>query len=383
MFNQTDQTAILYQYHTYIATKCSDILDSILLNPGSPSDWGVSSSSTKNLAFFGLQDPQFQQYTMSSFSLMRLLSPAAAAQQVYNGTTYNTLSWGLNGGFLLLNASQCINDGSVAGLLGINGIFGFQLMVTPTLTINISQVLPATDLKLQVQVHGPGFPLSNATVNYLMFWANTSSSAGFPIINSNNFTYLSTLKTNSSGFGLQEFTSLSNMTAFTFITEASAGGLSGIGYRSNNTLTSTGNLIPYINSFDNGTVNVVVAQNTTGTGPLYFNASFYNLPNNFVPIQVESVSGTLNSGGGTPAQNLTIITNNQPGFLVVAYSNGSNYGMVVMPLGVGTLGMPVTFGSSPSGTEWVATDLRQVLIGNIAYQAKLSLWSLQGYQGES
>jgi len=223
LFNQTDQTAILYQYNTYIATKCSGMLDSILLNPGSPSDWGVSSNSTNNLAFFGLQDPQFQEYTVSSFSLMRLLSPAA--QQVYNGQTYNTLSWGLNGGFLLLNTSQCINYSSAMGLLGINGTFGFQLTVTPTLTVNISQVLPATDLKLQVQVHGPGFPLSNATVNYLMFWANTSSSAGFPIINSYNFTS-STLQTNSSGLGLQEFTSLSNTTAPTFIAEASAGGLS-------------------------------------------------------------------------------------------------------------------------------------------------------------
>ena len=378
MFNQTDQTAILYQNHSYIATKCSDMLDSILLNPGSPSDWGLSSNSTKNLAFFGLQDPQFQEYTVSSFSLMRLLSPAT--QQVYNSTTYNALSWGLNGGFLLLNTSQCINSSSATGLLGISGIFGFQLVVTPTLTVNVSQVLPSTDLKLQVQVHGPGFPLSNATVNYLMFWANTSSSAGFPIINSYNFTS-STLQTNSSGFGLQEFTSLSNTTAPTLIAEASAGGLSGTGYLSSNTLTRSGNLIPYINSFDNGTANVVLAQNTTGTNPLYFNASFYNLPSSFVPVQAGNFSGTLNPGG---SQNLTIITSNQTGFLVVAYTDGSsNYGMVVMPVGVGTLGMSVTFGGSPSGTEWVAADLRQVLIGNIAYQAKLSLWSLQGYQGES
>jgi hypothetical protein len=39
----------------------------------------------------------------------------------------------------------------------------------------------------------------------------------------------------------------------------------------------------------------------------------------------------------------------------------------------------VVFGEDPSGKEWVATDIRQVLVGNVAYQVKLALWSLEGY----
>jgi hypothetical protein len=137
-------------------------------------------------------------------------------------------------------------------------------------------------------------------------------------------------------------------------------------------------LIPYIESCDGGTAEIMLAQNPqTGMGNLYFNASFYALPDNFVPIQGGNFTGCVNSG--TPNQNLTITTNNQTGFLVVGYGDGSNCGMVITPLGVDSIGMSVTFGASVSGKNWVATDLRQVLIGDIAYQAKLSLWSLQGY----
>jgi hypothetical protein len=40
----------------------------------------------------------------------------------------------------------------------------------------------------------------------------------------------------------------------------------------------------------------------------------------------------------------------------------------------------VTFGADMSGKEWVATDIREVTVNNVAYQANLALWSLQGYQ---
>ncbi|MEM3627316.1 MAG: hypothetical protein QXZ25_04750, partial [Candidatus Bathyarchaeia archaeon] len=69
LFNQTIQTAILYQHHSSIATKCSDLLDNILLNPGIPPNWGKSNCTPVG---FGLQDPEFQQYRLSPFSLMRL-----------------------------------------------------------------------------------------------------------------------------------------------------------------------------------------------------------------------------------------------------------------------------------------------------------------------
>jgi hypothetical protein len=366
-YNQMNQTAIAYQYHRYIATKCSDVLDSILLNSGTPSDWGVSGSSTRNLTFFGLQDPEFQEYRLSPFSLMRLLSPGA--QQ------YNNISWSLNGGYLLLQASQCINYSNLTSLLGINGTYDFQLAITPTITVNISKV-PDAYLKLKTQAYGTGFPLSNAYLKYLMFWANTTA-GNYPILNY-NFTS-DILQTNSSGIATKEFPSLNSGTAFTFIAKASTGGISGIGYLSQETATNAGSLVPYIQSYDNGIANVSLTQNPqTGMDPLYFNASFYALPDNFVPILSGIFVGSVNNT--IPSQNLHIITNNQTGFLVVAYGDGnSHYGMVITPIGINSIGASVTFGANPSGKSWIATDLRQVLIGDIAYQAKLSLWSLQGY----
>ena len=96
LFNHTIQTAILYQHHRYLATKCSDILDNLLLNPAS---WNGST-----LTSFGLQDPEFQQYRLSPFSLMRLFSDAG--NKVYynrTGNWYSNTSWGVNGGYFLLD----------------------------------------------------------------------------------------------------------------------------------------------------------------------------------------------------------------------------------------------------------------------------------------
>lgn len=382
-FNQMNQTAILYQYHSYIAAECSDVLDSIMLNPGAPSDWGVSGGSIQNLTFFGLQDPEFQEYRISPFSVMRL---ASTTNQVYNDQTgqwYNDLAWGVNGAYLLLQTTDSIRYHNVTSLLGINGTYDFQLSITPTLTVNITQI-PGADIKLEIQVYGSGFPLSNANLDYLMFWANSSSNGGFPILNS-NFTS-DILQTDSSGIAFKEFPSLSNDSAFTFIVKVNAVGLRGTGYLSQETVTNTGNIIPYIQSFDNGTAYIVLAQQyghddpLPSMGDLYYNASFYALPDTFVPILGGNFAGDLNYGNGNGTKNLQVATNNQTGFMVIAYGDGTHYGTVVVPLGVNSLGLPVTFGSNLSGKEWVATDLRQVIIGDIAYQAKLSLWSLTGYQ---
>jgi hypothetical protein len=70
--------------------------------------------------------------------------------------------------------------------------------------------------------------------------------------------------------------------------------------------------------------------------------------------------------------------------LVITYRKSAQddmCGVVIMPWGISSLAFPVSFGSSyPTNKEWAATDLREVTVNDIGYQAKLSLWSLQGYQ---
>jgi len=385
LFNQTIQTAILYQHHRSVATKCSDLLDNMLLNPGNPLDWGKSNCIPTG---FGLQDPEFMQYRLSSFSLMRLLS--SSGNRVYysqTGKWYSNVSWGIGGGYLLLPESECINYSTASKLLGTNGTYGFQLTIKPTLTVDITEV-QMNPLKLKIQVKGPGFPLSGATLTYLMFWANTvNPESGVPILNFNS----SSLEADLSGIAYKEFSSDpylrvdNNRTAYTFIVKACIGGLYGIGYKSRETITSSGNIIPFVESYENGTVLLAhkFGKNdpSGNEGAVFFNSTFYILPENFSPMQfeIQNSSGLVNYGQGKSYQRITIPTSN-PGFLVVGYRKGNQFGMVVMPWGIGTIGVSVVFGDNPSGKEWVATDIRQVLINKIAYQAKLALWSLQGYQ---
>ncbi|MGQ9641704.1 MAG: hypothetical protein ACUVUF_06225, partial [Candidatus Bathycorpusculaceae bacterium] len=127
LFNQTLQTAIIYQRHSALATKCSDLLDNILLNPGIPENWSKIGGP---LYGFGLQDPEFTQYRLSPFSLMRLQS--SVGEPVYysrTGLTYSNITMGF-GNFLLVPYSEAINYSTVAKLLGINGTYGFQLTIT-------------------------------------------------------------------------------------------------------------------------------------------------------------------------------------------------------------------------------------------------------------
>jgi hypothetical protein len=68
-----------------------------------------------------------------------------------------------------------------------------------------------------------------------------------------------------------------------------------------------------------------------------------------------------------------------PGILAVAYNYTGNSGIAMVPWGFG-LGFSLTFGGNPANQGWVSTDMRQVQINGVSYQATLSLWSTQGYQ---
>jgi hypothetical protein len=371
LFNQTLQTAILYQSHRNLATECSNLLDSMLLNPG---NWSGSIPTS-----FGLQDPEFKQYRVSPFSLMRLLS--SAGDRVYysqTGEWYSNVSWGIGGGYLLLQEGYCINYSTASKLLGTNGTYGFQLTISPTMTVNIREV-QLNPLELEVQVLGLGLPLSNTTLNYLMFW--TSDPNGGAMSRGN-------ATTDSSGLSYFTFPQISvdnNQTAYTFIVKANVGGLYGIGYVSREVVTDCGNIIPFIESYTNGTVLLAHkwGKNDPGSNvsALNFNATFYLLPDSFSPIKVDILNSTqvVDFGQGKPFYAVQIPTSNV-GFLIVTYWSGNKYGMVVMPWGIGVIGLSAVFGDNPNGKDWVATNMRQVLVGDIAYQAKLALWSLEGYQ---
>jgi len=238
---------------------------------------------------------------------------------------------------------------------------------------------------------GPGFPLSGANLDYLLFWTiGKDEEGGWPLF---NFTSCST-QTNSAGLAYLNFSDNpyirvdDNKTAYTIILKAHVGGLYGIGYKSRETITSAGNIIPFVESYENGTVLLAHKWGKNdpdgNQGALHFNATFYVLPDNFAPINVyiPNSTGLVNYGiEGKPFHRIQIPTAN-PGFLVVAYCKSANeYGMVVMPWGIGTIGVSVVFGGDPSGNEWVATDMRHAcmhacFLGLVGEHCKSAIFSL-------
>jgi hypothetical protein len=382
LFNQTIQTAILYQRHRSIATKCSDLLDNMLLNPGVPLDWGTSNCTPTG---FGLQDPEFTQYRLSPFSLMRLQSLTGTPfTYPRTGATYSNMSIGF-GNFLFVPYTEAINYSIASRLLGTNNTYGFQLTITPIITVSIDETHAANPLTLTIRVAGKGSPLSNALVSYCFVNVTEKGGQKKPSYTSLfNITY-----TDDEGLAVVNIQNVDADSAYAFIAYAHISGLVGIGYHERVTGYKE-YVLPLIDSFEEKRVLLVHSYNVHDFGPpesaVFFNATFVLLTEDFTlrEMPMDNSTGKLGKvvyGQGTEKQygTLTIPTYN-PGILIVTYQSNKEYGVVLMPWGISSMAFPVTFGEDPSGKEWVATDIRQVLVNNIAYQAKLALWSLEGYR---
>jgi hypothetical protein len=370
LFNQTIQTAVIYQQHRALATKCSDLLDTMLLNPGIPVD--------AQPTVFGLHDTNFTQYVLDPFSLMHLNS-STGTPVYYNktGLTYSNMTVGF-GNSLLMPMNDVVNYSSALKMLGINDTYGFQLTLTPIVTISINET-STSPLTLSVNVRGVSFPLANAAVSYCLIPVSLNGAYPDYLVIPNQ---TDTVYTGPDGIAppvvFPIFTPNATLT-YAFVAYAQVGGVAGVGFY----VPPSGNqqLIPFVESL-NGAVLLAhssdVPNNATSSERLTYNAVFVKFSDEDFEMQDNS-TGDVWSGAGYAPEVITVP--NDQGILVVAYKNdlGSG-GVAVMPWGVGSLAFPVTFGGNPAGQEWVATDMRQVLVNGVAYQAKLSLWSFKGIQ---
>ena len=388
LFNQTIQTAIIYQRHRYLATKCSDLLDNILLNPGYPLYWGRSNCTPRS---FGLQDPEFTQYRLSSFSLMRLNS--STGEPVYypgTGQYYSNITGGF-GNFLLVPYTECVNYSTVARLLGINGSYGFQLTLTPLITVSISKISSGSPLEFVINVAGAGFPLANAPVSYCFLTVEKGDKQYPSYIASSNTTY-----TDETGSVSLAFDVNGEDCSYALIVYAHFSGLIGTGYYVHVTTSLKEYVIPFVDSFEDRRVLLAHSYVVHEPGEqiprseLKYNATFVIITEDFtlreVPLEnsTGSILGHVVYGQGSEKDYgvITIPTYN-PGILVVTYRKSATeygFGVVLMPWGISAMALSVTFGEDTLRKEWVATDIRQVIVNDVAYQAKLALWSLQGYQ---
>jgi len=333
---------------------------------------------------FGLQDPQAGGYALSPYSIMRLKTASDDSQLVYypkTGLFYNNISDNY-GNAILIPVGDCINYTTATELLGINKTYGFRVDITPTLDVSISQVPvspPDNHLILKVEVRGSGLPLSDATLNYYLFQVESGGGGPYPSVKA----YSGVEQTGSFGSVLIEFDEVHESNdPYSFTVYASLSGVNGIGHYSHDTIEGHELVVPFIQDFDQGTVILAHSWDVHNvTGPVCevkYNATFFVLTSDFQlqQVQIENSTGHLLYGEGNPYFT-TQLPASEVGILFVSYRRDANrMGSVILPWGIGALGVSASFGGDPSGYSFVATELRQVSIDDISYQVKVSAWKL-------
>ena len=386
LFSQTMQTGITYELHTALSTKTSDLLDTILLNPGLPVNWSQRDDA---IVGFGLQNPDFSQYKLSSLSPMRLTS--SSQSPVYyprTGTYYNNNSAG-SGSCLLVPSTKSFNYSTVSKMLGINGTYGFQFTLSPTITLLIEKTSTGAPLKLSVNVAGTGDTLANAPLSYSLILVNQDANI-YPTYS----TISGAASTDPAGFAQLSFPGIDGESqSYALIVYTYLDGLKGMGYYVHELPSFLKTVVPLIDSFQNR--NITIAHgDSVGQPPqapsysiLSYNASFVLLTEEYTLRQValdqSSAVGKVYYDTNSGQNYSSVSLPNNDGILIVTYKGTSSgqYGIVLVPWGLSSLGLPLTLGGNPIGQDWVTTDIRQVTVTGISYQAKLELWNLQGYQG--
>jgi hypothetical protein len=363
LFNGNINAAITYQRHRQIVMKANDLIDSICLS---------------NFPAFGLADPDGEPYSLSPTSLLKLLSSDQLVYYNRTGMWFSNISLS-QGASLLVPLNECINYTTAAKLLGVNGTYGFQLKVVPTLNVSISEN-NTNPLRLRVEVTGLGSPLSNATLNYYLYRIYKSDNDSVSIEPIHN-----TTQTNSLGVAMLNFTSVNALNdSYVIIMHAHLSGLLGVGYYSHEHMTEDGErIIPFIESFEEG--RILLAHSWDLNPPpgeeasaLHYNATFLMLTQNLElrSVDIPNSTGLVNYAGKGKGQayNTTQVPPSDAGILVIAYRKGNEHGVTVMPWGINSLGVSIAFGDDPSRREWVATEVRQVTIGKMSYQVMLAVW---------
>ena len=387
VFSQPIQTAIVYESHRALSTKNSDLLDTILLNPGINATWGIDGTVPTG---FGLQDPEFIQYQLSPFSTMRLCCSTGNLVE-YDKTSHSvyyendTLVFG---SALVTPLAEALNYSTALSLLGINNTYGFQFSLTPDITVSVMENQAASPLTLSITATGIGFPFANAPINYCLLQVT------MPQNETNYPSYCiqsGVVQTDQQGKAVLTFPSITDPNqVYAFIAYAHSDGVVGVGFRTRVSSINEQSVVPLVEDIASQKIALVHSYDLNNSGPngfsLKYNTTFVVMKQDYTLSELSLGSlngagsvGIVSSGVGNPYPTISLPTCTT-GIVIVTYQqDGSTQGgIVMMPWGINSLALPVTFGGNPAGQNWVTTDIRQVTVGGIAYQAKLSLWSSNG-----
>ncbi len=377
-FNQMFATAVAYETNTQVATKAVDIMNTICLSPGNPVYWGETNETVTG---FGLQDPDGGGYKLSPYAMMRLTSNSSGGQLLEyppdSGTYYNNITANF-GDAILTPLGDCVDYDDVADLLGITDEYGFSIDIKPTLNVDIAKVYGYGHLTLKVTVTGSGLPLSGAKLNHYLFQVSTDGSSSIvPYVGKN--------LTDMSGSLLLEYDDIDEIDdAYNFMVYVSLNGLTGVGYYSQDDLGDMPQfIVPLVGDYNQGSVIIahswgVNEYTMTPVPAVTFNATFFILTSDFQlqPYTVINSTDLLNYGSKDYAT--TKLPTTEVGLLFITYKWNNRIGSVVLPWGVGALGVSTSFTSNlgSANSDFVATELRQVTIDGISYQVKVSAWKL-------
>jgi hypothetical protein len=240
-------------------------------------------------------------------------------------------------------------------------------------------------LQFAVSASGTGFVLANANITYSLILVNQDSNQ-YP-----SYSVISG-KTSTNEAGTAPPITFGGVNgenrAFALIVYTYLYGLKGAGYYVHVPSATTKTVVPLVDSFQNRTITLAHGD-SVGTAPqspaysqLSYNASFAIVTEEYTLRQVllEQPTDKVSYNGGSEPQYGTVQVPDNSGILIVTYKNtaSNQSGVVLMPWGLGANAFPVTFGGDSAGHDWVTTDIRQVTIDGVAYQAKLELWSLGG-----
>ncbi len=345
----------------------ADLIDNLLLTPGSPSNWGQLNSQP---VAFGLQNPGFNSYSLSPFDPLRMMSP--------NGTILvNNVNYSMfilpNGETMLQPTLSLVNYTTVQRIAGLQGLYGFRLTLAPTLNVTITPT-SQNPLTLNLTVAGPGGPAYLANVGFTLFYIPSNQNQNKP---PTIYSLFSKVTTDALGRASVSFPFDATSTAYNGIASVSAGGILST-QTIGNTNFSQVKVWPVLQNITTGAgvmIHECTYQIVPPCGKYFYNASLYLVNGDGSLTSVQLTGG---AGSVTPGQNGQFtFPLGQPGIVVIGFDgNGvsKGAGFFILPWGYQTAGLTLKFGGNPTQQQAVASVRRAALMGTMHYQVILTLW---------
>ena len=256
---------------------------------------------------------------------------------------------------MLTPNAYALNYSTAQTLLGINNTYGFQLTLTPDITVSINDITAnqaGSPLSFSINAMGTGFPFAGASINYCLITVTTGGQyPSYTIQNGAN-------TTDSQGMAYASFPSVTDDAnqIYAFIASAQLDGVAGVGYFVHNPAASNQYVVPIVQDMSSQVVALAHNYDLNNSGPagfsLNYNATFVVSAQDYSlnELSLSSTNGTVISGVGYPSPTISMPTS-KSGILVVAYQSSSNEGgIVMMPWGVRFSGISSNLRRKPSAS---------------------------------